>query len=318
MSTVGLKPECLPRRPLAYESWGLHRPTYLSVYECVLLAERQAIEQVESNPSDKTAKDDLISARVAGYLLIELWDQNNAFNEIPCLKFAQSLVSPHRDHGDSCKVIFDVGKFYRTTFYGCVRSPPLYALQYLNSSIVRTSTKKYPTPSTHPSRPSFDTKEDMIKEFMEADSKDHKTARHKVRISTYYTFLNPPLILGQALARDGFQCVLTGMFNEVSLMSNSDLAREAEASGNPVIGTVITCHIMNESTMQGVDPSGDGKGDSVVNKVRAIGLPTPFHNLHLSSRQIMPPMLLAFLSALDSRTTSKRSLRKMVFTILEI
>ena len=158
----------------------------------------------------------------------------------------------------------------------CVGSLP-YALRDLNSPVVRTSTKECPTTSTPPSRPSFNTTEDMIEEAMEADGKDYKTARRKVRISISCTFSSPTLILDQALARDGFRCILTGMFDDVSLLANRGLAREAEASHNSMMSTVTTCYIVNESTMQDVDPSGDS--GSVVNKVWAIGLLDPFHNL---------------------------------------
>ena len=156
----------------------------------------------------------------------------------------------------------------------------------------------------------------MIKEAMEADGKDHKTARRKVCISTSCAFSSPTLILDQVLARDGFRCVLTGTFNMANLEENSELARMAEASPNFGVSTVVTCHILNESTMQGVDPRGDGKGGSVVNKVWAIGLPVSFHNLPLLPRHIMPT-LFPFSGALGSRTSSKHSFREMVFTILE-
>ena len=90
--------------------------TYLSVYERILVAECQATEQVEGNPTNKVAKDDVISARVAGYLLIELWNRRMVLTEKPCQWLVRSLVSPHQDNGDSCKTIFDVGHFCRDYF----------------------------------------------------------------------------------------------------------------------------------------------------------------------------------------------------------
>ena len=158
----------------------------------------------------------------------------------------------------------------------------------------------------------------MIKEAMEADGKDYKTARSKVRISTSRAFSTPTLILDQVLARDGFRCVLTGTFNKATLMENSELARTARTSPNFLINTVVTCHILNVSTMQGVDPSGDGKGGSVANKVWAICHPVPSYNLHILSGRVMPSTVLDFSIALDSGTSSKHSFREMVFTILEI
>ena len=82
-------------------------------------------------------------------------------------------------------------------------------------------------------------------------------------------FSSPPLTLDQALARDGFRCVLTGTFDRGSLRRNSELSREAEAPDS-MMGTVNTCHTPNESTMQDIDPSGYGKGGSVVNNAITI------------------------------------------------
>ena len=78
MSAVKLEPTCLPLEPPAYETCNIDRDAYLSAYERVLLAEHQAIKQVEDNPTDKTAQDDTIPARVAGYLLIEFWERKGA------------------------------------------------------------------------------------------------------------------------------------------------------------------------------------------------------------------------------------------------
>ena len=159
----------------------------------------------------------------------------------------------------------------------------------------------------------------MIKQFMEADGKDYKTVGHKVCILIYYPFPSPLLILEQAFARDGFRCALTGTFDKVSVRVNSEVAHELEAESDTFWrDTVIACHIVKESAMQGVDPSGDGEGGSGVNEVWDIGLPIPLHNLHLSSRHIISPMLLPFLNALDLRISSKHSLRKVVFMISEI
>ena len=72
MSAVELEPKHLPLEPPAYEARNTDRDAYLIAYERVLLAERQAIDK--GNPTDWTAQDDTISARVAGYLLIEFWD----------------------------------------------------------------------------------------------------------------------------------------------------------------------------------------------------------------------------------------------------
>ena len=55
---------------------------------------------------------------------------------------------------------------------------------------VRTSNARYPPPSSHPSRPSFDRLEDMIKDSMECTDKDYRIIRKKVR--TFCTTLYLP------------------------------------------------------------------------------------------------------------------------------
>ena len=116
MSTVEFEPKRLPPEPPVYEACDIDRDAYLSAYKRVLFAERQAIERVEDNPTGKTAQDDMISARVAGYLLIEFWDRKGVLTDAPCLDIVRSLASPHRGSGDPCKTVFDIGKFYRNYF----------------------------------------------------------------------------------------------------------------------------------------------------------------------------------------------------------
>ena len=116
MSTVKLEPTRLPLEPPAYEACNIDRDAYLNAYGRVLLAEHQAIKRVEDNPTDKAAQDDMISARVAGYLLIEFWERKGVLTDAPCLEIVRSLASPHRGGGDACKTVFDVGKFYRDYF----------------------------------------------------------------------------------------------------------------------------------------------------------------------------------------------------------
>jgi len=75
----------------------------------------------------------------------------------------------------------------------------------------------YIVPSSHPSRPSFETLEDMTKDLMEATGKDYKTCRRKVRIVSHRPLFALILMFDQALARDGFRCTITGMINDMSL-----------------------------------------------------------------------------------------------------
>jgi hypothetical protein len=65
-------------------------------------------------------------------------------------------------------------------------------------------------------------------------------------------------MFNQVLARDGYQCMVTGMFDHNSLLCCAELANRATGS---IRGTVQTCHILNESMMQGIDLAGISEDD---------------------------------------------------------
>ncbi|KAF8120382.1 hypothetical protein EV363DRAFT_1190685, partial [Boletus edulis] len=101
---------------------------------------------------------------------------------------------------------------------------------------VRISTAQYPVPSSHPSQPSFDSLEDMIRDSMGNDYQ----ACMKVC----------------ALARDGYQCLLTGMIDHTSYIKCVGLQAKAEHEKLP-LARLEVAHILNEPTTQGNDPEGD-------------------------------------------------------------
>ena len=61
------------------------------------------------------------------------------------------------------------------------------------------------------------------------------------------------------------------MFDRTSLRRNHELKQLCDRLGTAST-TVQACHILNESTMQGIDPTGTSDKDTVVNKVRAFDL----------------------------------------------
>ncbi|KAH0827303.1 hypothetical protein J3R83DRAFT_3927, partial [Lanmaoa asiatica] len=66
------------------------------------------------------------------------------------------------------------------------------------------------------------------------------------------------LAFNQALARDGYRRMITGLFNVNSLLHCAEL--RAIAKRDHVMGvTVQTCHILNESTMRGINLTGISK-----------------------------------------------------------
>ena len=69
----------------------------------------------------------------------------------------------------------------------------------------------------------------MIKDCMDADDKDYKTARRKVRVPIHYAFLSPNSY--QVLARDGFRCLLTGYFDRTSVENSPELNKRRDSLG---------------------------------------------------------------------------------------
>ena len=110
MTTIELPPSPLPLRPPQYESWREIQPNFVSAYDAVLNAERHANERAMIGPE---AKDNLISARVAGYLLLEPYNRRTTLADRPSSSLVKSIVSPSLDGGGSVDTVFAVGKFYR-------------------------------------------------------------------------------------------------------------------------------------------------------------------------------------------------------------
>ncbi|EEB93647.1 hypothetical protein MPER_07664, partial [Moniliophthora perniciosa FA553] len=104
----------------------------------------------------------------------------------------------------------------------------------------RKSKGPVPWPSNHASCPSFDTLQDMINDYLDESPNDYRTTRK------------------QALVRDGFRCVISGSFDRNSFVHDRELQGMA-ASAGPGFGIVDTqcCHILSESTTQGIDPDGN-------------------------------------------------------------
>ena len=61
--------------------------------------------------------------------------------------------------------------------------------------------------------------------------------------------------------------MVTGMLDETSLNKSAALQEMAERDGANGV-TVHACHILNESTTQGIDPEGISDHSATVNKVR--------------------------------------------------
>ena len=93
-----------PRKPAPSEEWRVTWPTYLSTYDIILDAEDHPVQvqQVETDSSDQEASDNLMFARVAGYLVLEFFIRRVILTETPC-------VSPSREFGTARDVVFAIG-----------------------------------------------------------------------------------------------------------------------------------------------------------------------------------------------------------------
>lgn len=82
----------------------------------------------------------------------------------------------------------------------------------------------------------------MIKDIMKLSGKDYRMAREKVHVFHPLRLFCSALMLGQALARDGFRCIITVtcLIDETSLRGNAaELQRENEITGG-VVNEVCT------------------------------------------------------------------------------
>ena len=66
-----------------------------------------------------------------------------------------------------------------------------------------------------------------------------------------------------------------------SLLKNAALFEKAKASGRFASGVVVTCHILNEASMQGIDPSETSEDQTTENKVGLESLGFTFKPLTL-------------------------------------
>ncbi|KAG9308858.1 hypothetical protein JVU11DRAFT_11488 [Chiua virens] len=196
-------------------------------YNAVLQAEAYSLQSLDEARTLKRAKErstavkeaerKLVTIRVAGYLLLEFERQSEFFGFTPSAPLNEWLISPHQSsHSNQHDVIIENGTLICDNFIRAFRS-----------SIVQ-----YPPPSSHPSRASFDTLQDMIKDAMEATGDKFTTSRKRV------------------LARDGYRCVVTGIYDESSLAKFNSVAEV-------LMATLEVAHIFNESTTQGINPAVD-------------------------------------------------------------
>ncbi|GJE94029.1 hypothetical protein PsYK624_101970 [Phanerochaete sordida] len=197
----------LPLPPLSETSMG---PSYVdpyiqSAYNSVLDAERRA-----------TGSDmDLMHARVIGFLMIALHDFRGTLKLSAIKQVSKGVRSPLTGQVDSA--VYELGEMYRVHLLRAFRK----------------SKGSLPPPSQHPSRPSFTTLEDMLKDALDGSGKDHESVKNR------------------ALARDGFCCMLSGNYG----YDRTSVSRLPELKQSALrMVTTNCCYILSESTLQNVDP----------------------------------------------------------------
>ncbi|KZT73194.1 hypothetical protein DAEQUDRAFT_512338 [Daedalea quercina L-15889] len=109
------------------------------------------------------------------------------------------------------------------------RPATLYIAHFLRC--FRAKKSHTPTPSSHPSRPSFDDTQDTLKDVPEEAPRDHTMAKQK------------------ALTRDGYRCMLTGAFDAQSVKVKPHI-RPASPLG--IITNTEAAHIFPESMKAGI------------------------------------------------------------------
>ncbi|KAJ7221793.1 hypothetical protein B0H12DRAFT_1151687 [Mycena haematopus] len=189
----------------------------LSVYTLILNAEEAALKKAPKTPGPKY-NDNLVGARVLGFLLLDFWrHQSHSFGLIP-YKRLLAEISSCLGLGTDKKVhaaIYELGLFYRNHLL----------------RVFRSDGGPVPSVSQDPSRPSME----LVRErFIE----DIKTPSTKPDARKY------------ALLRDGYRCVLTGAYDLESCDNYPELGARADSEG--AIQTTLQCaHIFSESAQEG-------------------------------------------------------------------
>ncbi|KAJ8593210.1 hypothetical protein M405DRAFT_931012 [Rhizopogon salebrosus TDB-379] len=177
----------------------ISHPTVNYAYNRCLTLEAQADMHQSKPPS-------LLCARLLGYMLIHAPNNTGRHN----------VASDIGDCTDDAKLL-ELAQLYFCHF---VR-------------LFKSAEGPTPTPSRHPSRPSFDTRQAAIRHALEESPAGHRTAK------------------ANALARDNYRCLITGVYNMISLLEYTEIEHEARAQGLQAAPTQAA-HIFPASTNKNI------------------------------------------------------------------
>ncbi|KAF9015889.1 hypothetical protein BDZ89DRAFT_1076079 [Hymenopellis radicata] len=188
-----------------------------NAFRCVSAAEIAAISIFnESGGKDTLAKGNIVASRVLGCLLYVLHQQRTAITDPATDAICREIfndVKLRTQNRDS--LIYEVGAMYRDHLLRAFRKP--------TSESFQTSQDASP--------PSIDTIVEKLRRDLVSASLNFATSRNKT------------------LARDGYRCTITRLWNSSSCREIKELADKVKATGT-ARGPVHVCHIVNESLMQ--------------------------------------------------------------------
>jgi len=219
-----------------------------SAYSKILLLQQEAAADADPKLRDQK----LVHARILGYLI----------REGPSIQASEHVakdVNACQDNDQMDKI----GEMYQLNFIRVCEPPPLRRFCLSDGLLI---VKKYkgatPAPSSHPSRPSFETKKEMMMDMLRQGGEapqHHDQAKKKVSHvcalqATYFLIQT----IFKALVRDNFRCIVTGRYDGASVAMNNELKEEMYESRTPTCNTQCA-HIFPQSTNMGISgPNEDG------------------------------------------------------------
>ncbi|THH20036.1 hypothetical protein EW146_g1228 [Bondarzewia mesenterica] len=168
-------------------------------------------------PLVRASASPLICARFLGYMILEAptdRGRDNCANEI-------------KDCADE-ETLMKLANLYINDHVRCS-----------SETAVKSAKGRTPTPSEHPSRPSFDDTQEALKYLLQQAPQNHTTAKSK------------------ALIRDSYRCTLTGHYDKACYLSMNTIRRKVDSCGLRVAVTEAA-HIFPESMNARV--SGENEG----------------------------------------------------------
>ncbi|KAH7921611.1 hypothetical protein BV22DRAFT_1038422 [Leucogyrophana mollusca] len=199
-------------------------PDGLSVWRMLLAAEAFAL-----NSSPTRYNDTVIGVRVVGFFLRDFWDHSHlGFGSTPYRRLVLAISSCNAmgNHPPgSLQQVQDRNE--------AIIALGLRLRNYL-MRLFRSNTWPTPPSSTRSPYPSFEVhKSEMIKAMAKTD----KTKKE---------------VKEQALERDGYACMITGLFDRVSVRRYPEVREKAESGRG--IATTQCAHLFSESAQSSNDP----------------------------------------------------------------